>query len=459
MPGAKTDAQTRTDVLDRLWWDTAGTATDAGVEIPTGVATCTGTLEPDGKKLAAGEGAGREAGAVAAAADAQVILPTSAQRTDTGIEEAVRRGLTRLPEERSRSTPPWLPLASLLAALLFSVPAALILRARLEQPRAPQSRVAAPVAMGKVAEQDDGPVREYGVLSPRSGLMMPAVAPDGHVWVAEMATNRLAELDPATSTMREYAIPGSGLAMAMGTAVDAQGGVWFTEASRGAIAVYETVTGSFSEFSTGDTGSNPNGIAIDAAGNVWFTELAGAVGELDVHSGQMHRYPIANQGSAPYALAIDEQGEVWFSEFGKDKIGRLEPASGAVGEWAIPSPDGWPTGIAIAPDGSIWFSERDHSSIGRLSPSSGQIAEYPLAAGTWPSGLTVAPDGSVWVSDMAGSVLSEFDPASGTMDEFEVPTPDAGIFWFGLGPQGQLWADEANLGANKLIEIQRPLPR
>jgi len=45
------------------------------------------------------------------------------------------------------------------------------------------------------------------------------------------------------------------------------------------------------------------------------------------------------------------------------------------------------------------------------------------------------------------------------MDEFEVPTPDAGIFWFGLGPQGQLWADEANLGANKLIEIQRPLPR
>jgi virginiamycin B lyase len=361
-----------------------------------------------------------------------------------------------------RSWPSWLPLATLLAAAIFWLAVVAILRLTASDSRhtnrTPPATLALPVATGQVVVYDAGPIREYGVLSAHAGLMMPAVAPNGHVWIAEMDTNRLAELDPSSGEMREYAIPGPTTAGAMGAAVDQQGGVWFTETSRGAIGVYETGTSSFSEFSTGNEQSAPNGIAIDASGNVWFTELAGAIGEFDVRSARMRQFPIPTERSAPYALALDTQGMVWFTEFGADKIGRLDPASGTIQEWSTPTAKSGPAGIAIGAGGSIWFSESNASAVGLLNPAEGQIREFPLPSTRRPSGLIAAPDGSVWLSDTSGSILTGFNPSSGAFHDLPLPTANAGIFWLAMRPNDELWAVEANLNANKLARIQLPGP-
>jgi virginiamycin B lyase len=369
-----------------------------------------------------------------------------------------RAGRALTPAGGRATSPRWLPVATALAAVVFSLLAvATVLSIRSSAKRARSATTGsavAPVAEGKVAERQASSVREYEVLSPHSGLMMPAVAPDGHVWVAEMDTNRLAELDPASGEMREYALPGATTAGAMDVAVDAQGGVWYSEASRGAIAVFETRSHTFSEFSTGDPNSSPNGITVDANGNVWFTELEGAIAELDVHSAHLRQFTIPTQGSAPYSLAIDPHGMIWFTEFGAAKIGRLDPTTGAFQEWSTPTSNSGPAGIAIGADGSVWFSESNASAVAVLAPGAEQVREIPLPARRRPSGLTVAPDGAIWLSDTSGSALTAYDPSKASFKTLTVPTPQAGLFWLALSPNGTLWVSEGNLDANKLASVQ-----
>ncbi len=364
----------------------------------------------------------------------------------------VRRAASRQPAAQSQ----WLPVASVAAAVLFSFGVLLLARAVLRHDHAPGatfSTAVSPVAEGRVSVRQAGPVREYTMLSPHSGLMMPAVAPDGHVWVGEMDSNRLAELDPSSGEMREYALPGATAAGIMGTTIDGQGGVWYSEASRGAIGVLETGTRTFSEFSTGDPTSSPSGIAVDAAGNVWFTELSGAIAEFDVHTAQMRQFRVPTEGSAPYALAVDAQGTVWFTEFGAAKIGRLDPSTGSFQEWATPSRDSGPAGIAIGPEGSLWFSESNANALGLLSAGADQVREIPLPGSRRPSGIALAPNGNVWLSDTSGSVISVYDPAGATFRSITLPTPQAGVFWFAAGPSNTLWAVEGALDANKLAAI------
>ena len=312
-----------------------------------------------------------------------------------------------------------------------------------------------PAAEGRVVEWQVGPVREYNVLSPAAGLMMPAVDHNGHVWVGEMNLDRLAELDPQTGVMREYHIPGTGSAGVMGIAADQQGRIWYTATSRSAIGNFDSVAGSFTEFATPSPTSGPNGIALDATGNVWFTELNRcAIGELNVASGAIHERSISSSAScAPYWLALDAAGNVWFTEFAAGKIGELAPASGQIREWPTPTSESEPTGIVVAPDGAVWFSESSPSKLGKLIPASGQMTESPLPAATRPYGLAVASDGSIWLSGTVGSVLTHYSPISGRFTQLAMPTPSAGGFWLAKDSDGNLWCVEGDAHANKLARV------
>jgi len=103
----KTDAQIQKDVLDELLWDTRIKATDVGVEVDKGVVTLTGKVGSYAGKVAAREAAHRVAGVLDVVDDVEVHIPSTLERTDTEIAQAVRNALiwdSLVPEERIRTT-------------------------------------------------------------------------------------------------------------------------------------------------------------------------------------------------------------------------------------------------------------------------------------------------------------------------------------------------------------------
>ncbi len=103
----KSDAQIQKEVLDELKWDTRVEETEVGVTVHDGVVTLTGVVSSWAKRLAAEEAAHRVAGVLDVANDVEVNLPSSLERTDTEIAEAVRRALqwdVFVPDTRIQST-------------------------------------------------------------------------------------------------------------------------------------------------------------------------------------------------------------------------------------------------------------------------------------------------------------------------------------------------------------------
>jgi streptogramin lyase len=383
--------------------------------------------------------------------------PDNGQQGGGRVEQHVAVAAPAIGSERHARLGRSRRLPALVAALisLLVLAAAGLLLARDLHPTWRVSSPAHPAAQGYVAQRQVGPVHEYSMLSPAAGLMMPAVARNGQVWVGEMNLDRLAVLDPRTGVMREYHIPGSGFAGVMGIAADARGRIWYTATSRGALGDYDPASRTFHEISTPSRDSAPNGIAVDGAGNVWFTELNRcAIGRLDAGKGTIDEWSISSSaGCAPYWLTFDAAGNVWFTEFAASKIGELIPASGEVHEWSTPTSGSEPTGIAVAPNGTVWFSESDVSRLGELIPASGQMTDYPLPAATRPYGLVVAHDGSIWLAGTVGSVLTRYSPPSGRFAQLTLPTPSAGIFWLTTDRNGSLWCVEGDASANKLARV------
>jgi streptogramin lyase len=103
------------------------------------------------------------------------------------------------------------------------------------------------VEAGELSTHQIGTVRECAVLSRQTGLIMPAAAPNGHVWVGEMDTNRLAELEPATGQVQKWATPrrdGS----ASGIAIGADGMVWFVVRNSNAIGLLARTDSGIAEY-------------------------------------------------------------------------------------------------------------------------------------------------------------------------------------------------------------------
>lgn len=103
----KSDAQIQQEVLQELKWDTRVDATEIGVAIHKGTVTLTGTVSSWATRMAAEEAAHRVPGVLDVANDVHVKLPSSLERTDTEIAEAVRHALewdVFVPDTRIQST-------------------------------------------------------------------------------------------------------------------------------------------------------------------------------------------------------------------------------------------------------------------------------------------------------------------------------------------------------------------
>lgn len=293
--------------------------------------------------------------------------------------------------------------------------------------------------------------QEYGVPTPAASLMNPAIDPQGDLWVAEMNTNKILELDPHAGTERELSLPPP-IDLLMGLAIDPiRDRVWFAEEQSNAIGELDPATGSIRTFRV-PAHAAPYGVAVAADGSVWFTEQAlDAIARLDPVTGTVRQWPIPTPSSTPYWLAVAPDGRVWFTELQGNAVGVLDPATGGIHEFRGPATQGQPSGIAIAPTGQVWFATLG-GAVGSIDPSSGRMTDHAGGSVQGLYGVAVDSDGHVWVGSLEGRVL-RFDIASSAMTVLDVGTANAGAWWPAVDGAGTVWVVEESNQANRLVRL------
>lgn len=327
----------------------------------------------------------------------------------------------RAPLALGRSVPPsaWrTPRASVILTVFLWVAAA--------------SGAASAVAAGSIAGIHSDwavPVEQY----PRD----PVIGPDGGVYFAKQAADRIVRFDPKSHAFLEWSLPKG--SVPKGVVVTRDGKVFYGASGRGTIGELDPTTGVVREFKTSTAKSNPYSLVLDAAGNIWFA-LRGiyAVGKLDRSTGRISEYLV---GADVYALAIDRQARVWVSRMESDRISRLDPRNGEVVEIVV-APGTRPRRLAVGPDGSVWVTYYGTGRLARIDPVAAKIvAEYLLPGGRNGGPYPVAVDqlGRVWVSEFQSNQVVVFDPRDEKFRTFAYPTPDTGVRNAVIDAAGRYW--------------------
>lgn len=291
----------------------------------------------------------------------------------------------------------------------------------------------------------------WHIPTPGAGLMTPAIAPDGSVWVPEMNANKLARLDPRRGEIQEFRFPG-GYRETMGTAVDASGRVWLAQEHAMALGMFDPGAGRYHEYPIPGGVSAPVGIAVDSRGVVWFTEMSGnRIGRFDPRTLRFSSYRIPTPDATPYWLAVSPEGKIWFTEFRTGKIGVLTPRTGKIREYPVPGAHPNVPGIAVARDGSVWFTTTQ-GALFRFTPTSGRLHRVLLpTSGEY--GVTVAPDGTVWVGCQGGRTVYAVEPAAGAVRAVRLPEGSA-PWWPTVGRRGRVWVALAGDRGNGLALVR-----
>ena len=237
-------------------------------------------------------------------------------------------------------------------------------------------------------------------LGPGSAPHGVIVGPDGAPWITDGGQDAIVRVDPATSEVKRYPLPGGRPRANLNTAAfDASGVLWFT----GQTGVYGSLdprTGALKVYDA-PGGAGPYGITV-AAGSVWYASLAGS------HLGQVNREtgvaavlepPTARQGAR--RVWPDTQGRLWIAEWNVGKVGMYDPRGQAWKEWALPG--GRPMAYAVYVD------------------------EHDL----------------VWLTEWGASALVRFDPLTERHEVFSLPV-NANVRQL-LGRPGEVWGAESGL--------------
>jgi virginiamycin B lyase len=282
-----------------------------------------------------------------------------------------------------------------------------------------------------------GQVSEWSVPTP-AFARDPAVAPDGSIFIAVMAGNKVARFDPASQSFKEWALPRGH--HPHGLLVDREGIVWTTGNGNGTIGRLDPATGAMRELPTPTRDGGPHTLVIsDDGSTIWFTLQSGnRIGRLDKASGRITEYPTSG---GPYGITLDRQGQVWFCRMGDDRLGILNPATGKMAELTLPE-GSRPRRMATAPDGSLWVTLYGHGKLAQVDPAARRVVrEVALPAGPGGGAYAVTVDGAgiVWANEIRSDTVVRLDPRSNALRVLKLPTQGAGIRKMIVDARGQLW--------------------
>src|SRR5438093_1254151 len=121
-------------------------------------------------------------------------------------------------------------------------------------------------------------------------------------------------------------------------------------------------------------GSHPHDVAPAADGGVWYTaQTAGALGHLDPVTGKTGHVELGER-SAPHGVIVGPDGAPWVTDGGLNAIVRVDPRGMSVQRYPLPADRGWANLNTATFDhrGILWFTGQG-GVYGRLDPNTGKV--------------------------------------------------------------------------------------
>jgi len=257
----------------------------------------------------------------------------------------------------------------------------------------------------------DGTATAFRVPGDKVGVLQGITAgPDGNLWFTSREENAIRRISPKGEFNGLFVIPSQATtptkfntgSWPRGITVGPDGQIWFAEMAANKIGRI-TLTGEIKEFDIPTENAQAYGVVSGPDGNLWFTESnVGKIGRLDIKTGKITEFALGNPQSRPRDITVGPDGHLWFSLNGSDHIGRIS-MSGEIREFPLPA-DTKPIGIAAGGDGNVWFTAFKSHKIGRITPT-GDVSFFDLKTpNAQPFGMTAGPNGMIWFTSQANQV-------------------------------------------------------
>jgi YYY domain-containing protein len=192
-----------------------------------------------------------------------------------------------------------------------------------------------------------------------------AIAPNGHVLVADFGNHRIQELDGELAFVRTWGklgeLPGE-FKEPCGVAVDAENNVYVADTWNHRVQVFFADGKYAREWAAGFYG--PRGIAIDASGTVFVSDTGNnrivrfsSMGIKETEWGSKGDAP--GQFLEPHGITVDADGNVYVCDNGNSRLQIFDRDGEFISTFPVP---GWRSGVFSEPkvtldaDGTIWVT-------------------------------------------------------------------------------------------------------
>src|SRR5260370_31849911 len=186
---------------------------------------------------------------------------------------------------------------------------------------------------------------EYDMPGPNRMPFSAAPDKNGKVWIPDFASgNRIGTLDPNTGEVEEFVAPNKGTAGIHSAVPAPDGSVWLAEQASNKVGRWDPKTRLITEYQdtykTGmeglEDGGSKHTVRVDHLGRVWGT---GVHNNLTVFDPKTNEFSHFTDTYSPYGVEIDMDGNPWFAEFyDEGKIGKVDAKTRKVTKWAPPTP-------------------------------------------------------------------------------------------------------------------------
>lgn len=271
---------------------------------------------------------------------------------------------------------------------------------------------------------------EYDMPASSISRMPFSAFPDkkGIVWIPNFGTaNKLTRLDPQTGQMTDFPLPNEGTAGNHSAYPAPDGAVWVAEQASNKLGRWDPVTQKITEYQAayalGHEGDESNGakhtVRVDPAGNAWASGYP--LTRFDIETKKFTEF---REAPHVYGIEIDRTtGNMWFTNSDSNEIGRADWKTQKIMQWPIPTKGSATRRIEVDPNGVVWFGQYNSGKLGRFDPKTETFKEYmpPTGPETHPYGLELDGDGNVWISSYYFDELLCFNPKTETFTEYPFP--------------------------------------
>ncbi len=215
-----------------------------------------------------------------------------------------------------------------------------------------------------------GAVREYPMPDP--GIRDPHTLVAGRadeIWFTAQGANVVGRFTPSTGEVRTVKVARAS-ARPYGIVVDAEGTPWVALFGTNRLARVDRATMTRREFELPNERTRARRLAAARDGSIWYVDYTrGFLGRLDPKSGAVREWASpAGAGAMPYAMTIDDAGRLWYVETGvhPNRLVGFDPASERF--FSVTAFGGNPNTVRHmvfhAPSRTLWFGT-DANSIAR----------------------------------------------------------------------------------------------